>query len=231
MTLTECYCNRIAIMTGHVRPHPVADISRRRPDPELHPGRGASRDLRQSTVSQHIRKLEAAAGPSPLPARHPYRRDHRRWRGDDRIRRRHPGGERARARYFAGSQVRGRLRFGTSEDFVASRLPEVLREFVRTHPLVDVELTVGLSGELNEKLGRGELDLVCGKRRPGEDRGRLVWRDRLSWVSGDLQALDGARQTGAARSSIRRPASPARSRSPHSSGAAAPGASCAPAAA
>ena len=31
--------------------------------------------------------------------------------------------ERAR-RYFAGSQLRGRVRFGTSEDFVTSRLPE-----------------------------------------------------------------------------------------------------------
>ena len=93
-------------------------------------------------------------------------------------------------RYFAGSQLRGRLRFGASEDFVASLLPEVLRDFVRTHPLVEFELTVGLSGELNEKLGRGELDLVCGKRRPGDDRGRLVWRDRLAWVSGDLRRLD-----------------------------------------
>jgi DNA-binding transcriptional LysR family regulator len=86
-------------------------------------------------------------------------------------------------RYFAGSQLRGQLRFGTSEDFVASRLPEVLQEFVRTHPLVDLELTVGLSGELVEKLGRGELDLVCGKRRPGEDNGRVVWRDKLVWVA------------------------------------------------
>ena len=93
-------------------------------------------------------------------------------------------------RYFAGSQLRGRLRFGASEDFAASLLPEVLREFVRTHPLVEFELTVGLSGELNEKLERGELDLVCGKRRPGDDRGRLVWGDRLAWVSGDLRRLD-----------------------------------------
>ena len=60
-------------------------------------------------------------------------------------------------RYFAGSQLRGRLRFGASEDFVASLLPEVLREFVRTHPLVEFELTVGLSGELNEKLGAESL--------------------------------------------------------------------------
>ena len=66
----------------------------------------------------------------------------------------------------------------------------MLREFVRTHPLIEFELTVGLSGELNEKLERGELDLVCGKRRPGEDRGRVVWRDRLAWVSGDLPRLD-----------------------------------------
>jgi len=93
-------------------------------------------------------------------------------------------------RYFVGSQLRGRLRFGTSEDFVVSRLPEVLREFVRTHPLVEFELTVGKSGELNEKLARGELDLVCGKRRRGADHGRLVSRDRLAWVSGDLPSFD-----------------------------------------
>jgi DNA-binding transcriptional LysR family regulator len=97
--------------------------------------------------------------------------------------------ERAK-RYFAGSQMRGRLRFGASEDFVASRLPEVLLEFVRTHPLVEFELTVGMSAELNERLARGELDLVCGKRRPGEERGRLVWRDRLAWVTGALRQLD-----------------------------------------
>jgi DNA-binding transcriptional LysR family regulator len=93
-------------------------------------------------------------------------------------------------RYFAGSQSRGRLRFGASEDFVASRLPEVLQEFVRAHPLVDLELTVGLSGELNQKLDRGELDLVCGKRHPGEENGGLIWRDGLVWVSSDQRPFD-----------------------------------------
>ena len=73
---------------------------------------------------------------------------------------------------------------------MTSLLPEALREFVRTHPLVEFELTVGLSGELNEKLERGELDLVCGKRPPGEDRGRVVWRDRLAWVSDDKPRID-----------------------------------------
>lgn len=146
--------------------------------------------VRQSTVSQHIRKLELEAG------RRLFVRDTHSvtMTADGEAMIEFAGNilaatQRAE-RYFAGSQLRGRLRFGASEDFVASRLPDVLREFVRTHPLVDVELTVGLSGELNQKLGRGELDLVCGKRHPGEDHGRLIWRDRLVWVSGESAAFD-----------------------------------------
>jgi DNA-binding transcriptional LysR family regulator len=146
--------------------------------------------LRQSTVSQHIRKLEEEA------RRRLFIRDTHSVTatadGEAMVefaRGILAANERAE-RYFAGSQLRGRLRFGASEDFVASRLPEVLREFVRTHPLVEFELTVGLSGELNEKLARGELDLVCGKRRRGAEHGRLVSRDRLVWVSGDLPPLD-----------------------------------------
>jgi len=138
---------------------------------------------RQSTVSQQVRKLEQQAG------RRLFVRDTHSVAmtidGEAMVEFAHSvleAVDRAQ-RYFAGSQLRGQLRFGTSEDFVASRLPEVLGEFVRTHPLVDLELTVGLSGELIEKLGRGELDLVCGKRRPGEDRGHVVWRDKLVWVA------------------------------------------------
>ncbi|MGA7811061.1 LysR family transcriptional regulator, partial [Bradyrhizobium sp.] len=138
--------------------------------------------LRQSTVSQHIRKLEDEAG------RRLFVRDTHSVTmtadGEAMIefaRGIVAANERAE-RYFAGSKLRGRLRFGASEDFVTSLLPELLREFVRTHPLVEFELTVGMSGELNQRLERGELDLVCGKRRPGEDRGRVVWRDRLAWV-------------------------------------------------
>ncbi len=60
-------------------------------------------------------------------------------------------------RDFAGSELRGRLRFGASEDFVTSLSPDVLRQFVRSHPLVEFELNVGLSGELNEKVGAASL--------------------------------------------------------------------------
>jgi DNA-binding transcriptional LysR family regulator len=138
--------------------------------------------LRQSTVSQHVRRLEQAA------ARRLFVRDTHSVALT-------PDGEamlglaqgildaneRAR-RYFAGSESRGRVRVGASEDFVQSRLPEVLREFTRVHLAVDLELTVGLSGALLQALDAGELDLVLAKRRPGEDRGRLVRREKLVWV-------------------------------------------------
>jgi len=139
--------------------------------------------LQQSTVSQHVRKLEEAAG------RRLFVRD------THRVNLTADGeamtgfaqtildtNQRAR-RYFAGSQLRGRLRFGTSEDFVSTRLPELLREFVREHALIDLELKVGVSAALYEFLDAGELDLVLAKRRDGDDRGQLVWRDRLAWVA------------------------------------------------
>ena len=146
--------------------------------------------LRQSTVSQHIRRLEQAA------ARRLFVRDTHSVALT-------PDGEamlglaqgildaneRAR-RYFAGSELRGRVRFGASEDFVQSRLHEVLREFTRVHFEVDLELTVGLSGALVQGLDAGELDLVLAKRRPGEDRGRLVRREKLVWVGNDLGLVE-----------------------------------------
>jgi DNA-binding transcriptional LysR family regulator len=138
--------------------------------------------LQQSTVSQHVRKLEDEAG-------------HRLFVRDTHNVTLTADGEamtgfaqtildtnqRAR-RYFAGSQLRGRVRFGASEDFVSTRLPEFLRDFVRQHALVDLELKVGVSAALHEQLDAGELDLVLAKRRSGDGRGQLVWRDRLAWV-------------------------------------------------
>jgi DNA-binding transcriptional LysR family regulator len=146
--------------------------------------------LQQSTISQHIRKLEAAAG-------------RRLFVRDTHSVRLTADGEamtgfaqsildtanRAR-RHFAGSRLRGRLRFGTSEDFVTTRLPELLREFVQEHALVDLELNVGVSAKLYEDMDAGELDLVLAKRPAGDERGRLVWRDRLAWVGAPATRID-----------------------------------------
>lgn len=146
--------------------------------------------LRQSTVSQHIRKLEEAAG-RRLFARDTHgvelTEDGEAMLGFARTIL--EANERA-AGFFAGTRLRGRLRFGASEDFVLTRLPEVLEGFRRDHPEVDLELTVELSGTLHELLAAGRLDLVLAKRRPEQTRGRLVWRDRLVWVGTERLRLD-----------------------------------------
>jgi DNA-binding transcriptional LysR family regulator len=146
--------------------------------------------LRQSTVSQHIQRLEAAA------TRRLFVRDTHSvvLTADGQAMLGLAQGileanERA-LQYVAVSELRGRVRFGASEDFVQSRLPEVLRDFTRLHRAVDLELTVGLSGALFEALDVAELDLVLAKRRPGEDRGRLVRREKLLWVAGDAALAD-----------------------------------------
>ncbi|WP_018260833.1 LysR substrate-binding domain-containing protein [Methylobacterium sp. WSM2598] len=137
--------------------------------------------LRQSTVSQHVQRLEAQLG-RRLVAR------------DTHSVAPTPEGEAvlgfARTvldaherleRTLAGQAVRGRLRFGASEDFVQTRLAEVLRDFRTTYPSVDLELSVSFTHLLAEAVERGELDLVLGKRRLGEAQGLPVRRDRLVW--------------------------------------------------
>ncbi|MFD9610311.1 LysR substrate-binding domain-containing protein [Streptomyces sp. NPDC004288] len=146
--------------------------------------------LRQSTVSQHVRRLEEAAG-RPLFARDTHRveltEDGEAMLGFARtILQAH---ERAAA-YFGGTRLRGRLRFGASEDFVTTRLPEILESFRREHPEVDLELTVELSGTLQARLAAGRLDLILAKRRGAESEGRLVWEDTLVWIGAPGLRLD-----------------------------------------
>jgi len=141
--------------------------------------------LGQSTVSQHIQRLESAVGRRLLA-----RDTHKVQLTTD--------GEallsHARAMLaieaqvqsqFRGQRLRGNLRLGVSEDFVTSQLPAVLEDFVRSHPSVDLELTVALSGTLYEMQDNGEIDLVLAKRRLGDARGRLVYREPLVWLARD----------------------------------------------
>lgn len=149
--------------------------------------------VRQSTVSQHVRRLEEASG------RQLFTRDtHSVQLTEDgeamlgfarTILEAH---ERAVA-FFTGTRLRGRLRFGASEDFVLTRLPEILESFRRDHPEVDLELTVELSGTLHEQLEAGRLDLVLAKRRTRGTQGapgELVWQDALIWIGAPQLRLD-----------------------------------------
>jgi DNA-binding transcriptional LysR family regulator len=149
--------------------------------------------IRQPTVSQHIRKLEEAAG-RVLVLR------------DTHTVTLTPDGEamigfagsiisahEQAAGYFSGERPSGRLRIGMSDDLALTRLPQILRDFRRLHPLVDLALNVDQSGQLHRRLESDRLDLFVGKRPRGEDRGRLVKRERMVWVGTPSTRIDWAK--------------------------------------
>ncbi|MDQ0471543.1 LysR substrate-binding domain-containing protein [Labrys wisconsinensis] len=138
--------------------------------------------LQQSAVSQHIARLEQRVG------RRLFARDtHSVTLTPDGdavlpfVRQALEAGLRIE-RYLEGSDLRGRIRFGASEDFVSTALPEILADFTARHSAVDLELTVGLSGNLYEAYDAGELDLVFAKRREGDRRGETAWEEAIGWI-------------------------------------------------
>ncbi len=84
--------------------------------------------------------------------------------------------------FFEPSTLAGRLRFGVSEDFGSAGLEGVLAEFARRHPAVELELMIGLSVTLYERFDAGDLDVLFVKRRFGDARGHVVWREQLVWI-------------------------------------------------
>jgi DNA-binding transcriptional LysR family regulator len=145
-------------------------------------GAGRALRLRQSTVSQHVRRLEEATGRRLLD-----RDTHSlAFTADGEVMlehaRRITDAHERMDRFLSATPLRGRLRFGASEDFVLSALPDVLAAFVRRYPEVDVELAAGLSENLYDAFDAGRLDILFVKRRTGDRRGVTAWSEPISWV-------------------------------------------------
>jgi len=86
------------------------------------------------------------------------------------------------ARHFAGSAGRQKLRLGISEDFAVRQLADVLKSFREDFPDVDLDLSVGLSSALYRSYDTGDLDVIFAKRRTGDARGEVAWREELAWI-------------------------------------------------
>ena len=147
--------------------------------------------LGQSTVTQHIQRLEKSLGRQLV-----FRDTHQvRLTADGEALLGYARGmldlNGKIGALFGESRLRGRLRLGVSEDVVASRLTVILEDFIRSYPLVDLELTVALSAVLNQMQDAGELDLVLAKRHPGETHGRLLYREPLVWLARDPDHIPG----------------------------------------
>jgi DNA-binding transcriptional LysR family regulator len=143
----------------------------------------AALGIRQPTVSQHIRRLEDAVGRRLIVRdTHTVRltADGEAMEGFARsILAAHDQA----VSYFTGAGLSGRLRFGVTDDLALTSVPQILRDFRRQYPRVDLELTVAQNDHLQRRLESGHLDLAFVKRAPTEQTGRLVRRDRLVWTA------------------------------------------------
>ena len=146
--------------------------------------------ISQPTVSQHVRKLEQAAGRILVA------RDTREVRLTDNgdamagFARTILAANDAATRYFSGAAMRGRLRFGTADDLAITGLPRILREFRQLYPQINLELTVSQSDQLHRRLKAGALDLVFVKWVSGTQEGEVVKQDTFAWVGLEETVLE-----------------------------------------
>jgi DNA-binding transcriptional LysR family regulator len=148
--------------------------------------------LSQSTISQHIRRLEDLIG-VPL-----FERDTR----NVRLSRQGESLHRYAVRILelmdeamtsvCGPPLNGTVRLGLPEDFASSQmLTTALASFLQRNPDVNLEICTGLSGELFRELDEDKHDLVFAKRLSGSRRGYLVKSEPLYWCAGAKATLRG----------------------------------------
>lgn len=153
---------------------------------------GQQLGLSQPTISQHVRRLEEAAG------RQLVRRDTRSVSLTDNgqamagFARNILAANDEAVSYFTGSAMSGRLRFGAADELALSELPTILWQFRQLYPRINLELTVTQSGTLYRRLLANHLDLIFINQEADLGRGTLVRRDRLVWVGVERLQLDPA---------------------------------------
>jgi DNA-binding transcriptional LysR family regulator len=152
---------------------------------------GVQLGLSQPTVSQHVRKLETAAG--RLLVSRDTREVHLTDNGDAMagFARTILAAHASATTYFSGSAMKGRLRFGTADDLAITQLPRILRHFRQLYPQINLELTVNQSGPLARRLKSGHLDLIFIKEHSSESsEGVRVSRDAMVWVGHEKTVIE-----------------------------------------
>ncbi|MCQ4300177.1 LysR substrate-binding domain-containing protein [Pseudomonas songnenensis] len=95
---------------------------------------------------------------------------------------------------FRQPTLQGRVRFGTPADVGTRILPGLLALFARSHPGVEVDVSVARSIDMIERIDTGELDLALvtiGNLGQDDSRGEPVHSEPLVWAgrSGGIAAL------------------------------------------
>ena len=140
--------------------------------------------LSQSTVSQHVKRLEDLLG-QPL-----FERDTRNVRLSRHGESLHHYAVRIlglmeeAVASMCGPPLSGAVRLGLSEDLATTLLSSALDAFLQRNPDVELQIAIGMSGNLFRELDEGRHDLVFAKRLSGSQRGRVLRTEPLCWCAG-----------------------------------------------
>jgi DNA-binding transcriptional LysR family regulator len=95
---------------------------------------------------------------------------------------------------FQEVEVEGEVRFAAPEDYTTHYLPDILADFVASHPRIMLNVNCELTLKLIEGFEAGHYDLVVIKQEPGQiyPHAESLWREQLVWVAGP-DTFDGVR--------------------------------------
>lgn len=85
---------------------------------------------------------------------------------------------------FGTRQTAGRVRFGAPDDYGTRWLPDILRNFSRTYPAIEVSVVLGPSSEIFAQVESEKLDvgLVTFANDDPRATGITVHQERLLWI-------------------------------------------------
>lgn len=85
-------------------------------------------------------------------------------------------------RSVQSSSIGGTLRIGGLQDVADTVLPHLLSRVARAYPMLQIQIQIGRSEELNQMLKRGLLDLTLGTRQDSELREVIVRTSPTVWL-------------------------------------------------
>ncbi|RTL48967.1 MAG: LysR family transcriptional regulator [Bradyrhizobiaceae bacterium] len=85
---------------------------------------------------------------------------------------------------FSVPDISGHVTLGTPDLYASYLLPEVLENFSRAHPNIEIQLRCTRSVHLHAALERDELDIALMTNQPDFRSGELVRQEPLVWVAG-----------------------------------------------
>jgi DNA-binding transcriptional LysR family regulator len=85
---------------------------------------------------------------------------------------------------FSAPEVAGHVTLGTPDLYAAYLLPEVLANFSRSFPNIEIQLRCTRSIHLHAALEREELDIALMTNQPEFKRGDIIRHEPIVWVAG-----------------------------------------------